>query len=510
MATYRPSKMASPDRNASPAPLPTHADVAIVGAGFAGLGTAVKLRQAGRHDFVVLERADEVGGTWEANTYPGCQCDVPSNLYSFSFAPKPDWSRTFALQPEIWGYLRGVADDFGLRGHLRLGCELELASWDEGARLWRLETSRGTMTARILVAAHGRPQQAVDPRAARAPRLRGGRLPHRPLGRRARPPRPPGGGDRHRRLGGAGGAEDPARSRAADGLPAHPALDPAPPRPPGATARAAPVPPVAAATAGASRRPSTGAARPSFSASTAIASAASRGAPPCGTSSGRCRTRSCGAPLTPDYEIGCKRILLSDDYFPALQQPNVELVADPGHGGAAAGGGRPPTAASTRSTRSSGAPAFAPPRCAAGERFRGRDGRLLGDVWAEGGMRALRGTTVAGFPNLFLLIGPNTLLGHNSVVFIIESQLAYLMDALETMDAGGTPVLDTRPEAAGRLQRGASRSGCAAPSGSTAAAPAGTSTSMAATRPSGPALHGASDRRPAGSTRRSTCWKRSS
>ena len=115
VATYRPPKMASPEQNLAAAPLPAHVDVAIIGAGFSGLGAAIKLRQAGRHDFVVLERAGEVGGTWEANRYPGCQCDVPSNLYSFSFAPNPDWSQTFALQPEIWRYLRRVADEFGLR-----------------------------------------------------------------------------------------------------------------------------------------------------------------------------------------------------------------------------------------------------------------------------------------------------------------------------------------------------------------------------------------------------------
>src|SRR5215207_3628523 len=147
--------MASREQNLSAAPLPGHVDVAVIGAGFSGLGAAIKLRQAGRHDFVVLERADEVGGTWEANRYPGCQCDVPSNLYSFSFAPNPDWSQTFAQQPEIWRYLCRVADEFGLRPHLRLGCELEQASWDEAGGLWRLVTSRGAMTARVVVAGTG-------------------------------------------------------------------------------------------------------------------------------------------------------------------------------------------------------------------------------------------------------------------------------------------------------------------------------------------------------------------
>src|ERR687893_3283376 len=98
---------------------PRHARVAIVGAGFSGLGMAIRLKQDGIDDFFILERADELGGTWRDNTYPGCQCDIPSHLYSFSFAPNPDWTRTFPLQPEIQDYLRGVADRFGIRPYVR-------------------------------------------------------------------------------------------------------------------------------------------------------------------------------------------------------------------------------------------------------------------------------------------------------------------------------------------------------------------------------------------------------
>src|SRR4051794_32819873 len=101
--------------------LPAHASVAIVGAGFGGLGMAIRLRQEGVEDFVVLERDSDVGGTWWANTYPGCQCDIPSHLYSFSFAPNPDWHRTYARQPEIRDYLVGCADRFGLRDRIRTG-----------------------------------------------------------------------------------------------------------------------------------------------------------------------------------------------------------------------------------------------------------------------------------------------------------------------------------------------------------------------------------------------------
>ncbi len=130
-------------------------DTVIIGGGISGLGMAVALQQAGVTDFVVLERADEVGGTWQANTYPGCACDVPSNLYSYSFAPNPDWSRTYSRQPEIWDYVRGVADRFGVRRYIRLGVEVTDAAWDEDAGRWRLATSDGDIEARILVSAVG-------------------------------------------------------------------------------------------------------------------------------------------------------------------------------------------------------------------------------------------------------------------------------------------------------------------------------------------------------------------
>src|SRR5437868_14600600 len=119
------------------------ARIAIIGTGFSGLGMAIRLKQAGVDDFVVLERADDVGGTWRDNTYPGCQCDVPSHLYSLSFAPNPEWSRTFSLQPEIWDYLRRVARDEGVLPYVRFGHEVTGAAWDDEAQCWCLETTQG-------------------------------------------------------------------------------------------------------------------------------------------------------------------------------------------------------------------------------------------------------------------------------------------------------------------------------------------------------------------------------
>ena len=132
-----------------------HFRVAIVGSGFSGLGMAIRLRQAGILDFVVLERAGEVGGTWRDNTYPGCQCDIPSALYSYSFAPNPDWTRLYPLQEEIRSYLRRCADDFGVRPHIRFEHEVLSATWDDAAAHWRLETSQGPLTASVVVGGMG-------------------------------------------------------------------------------------------------------------------------------------------------------------------------------------------------------------------------------------------------------------------------------------------------------------------------------------------------------------------
>src|SRR3954468_6103156 len=134
---------------------PIEVKVAIVGSGFSGLGTAIKLKQQGMEDFVVLERASDVGGTWHWNTYPGCACDIPSHLYSFSFAPTPHGSQTYSLQPEIRDYLRRTADDFGVRPHVRFNCTVEAAGWDDDAQRGRVETTDGTFHARVLVSGAG-------------------------------------------------------------------------------------------------------------------------------------------------------------------------------------------------------------------------------------------------------------------------------------------------------------------------------------------------------------------
>src|SRR5436305_479723 len=148
----RDSTTATPSQTVPPDRATRHVHVAIVGSGFAGLGMAIRLKQEGIDDFVVLERADDVGGTWRDNSYPGCQCDVPSHLYSLSFAPNPNWSRTYSRQPEIWAYLRDCVDRFGLGPHIRYGFDLADAHWDEAGGRWRLATAAGErLSAAVLV-----------------------------------------------------------------------------------------------------------------------------------------------------------------------------------------------------------------------------------------------------------------------------------------------------------------------------------------------------------------------
>ena len=211
---------------------------------------AIRLKQAGIDDFVIWERDAEVGGTWWANTYPGCQCDIPSHLYSFSFAPNPDWSRTYPLQPELRRYLRECTDRYGVRDHIRLDCEVTGAEWDEDEGVWRVETAQGPFTVDLLIAAPGFLSEPATPALPGLEDFEGETVPHGALEPRPRPHRPPRRGDRHRRLGDPDRPADPADRRAPRRLPAHAALGHAASRPSDHRFRAAPLPPLPGAAAG--------------------------------------------------------------------------------------------------------------------------------------------------------------------------------------------------------------------------------------------------------------------
>ena len=421
-----------------------HTRVAIIGSGFGGLGAAIRLRQRGEEDFLIFERAGEVGGTWRDNSYPGCACDVQSHLYSFSFAPNPDWTRSYSPQPEIWDYLRRCARDFGLLPRVRFNHEVRDAAWDEGARVWRVETSQGLYTADVLVMASG---ALSEPRVPELPGFESFK------GKSFHSARWDHSYDlRAKRVAVVG--------TGASAVQFIPEIQPLVSRlhifqrtPPWVMPRTE-----RAFTERERRlfrrfpllqraeRAAIYAFRELFvfgfrhlRASRLIRRVALR------------HLKSAVADptlrdkLTPRYDIGCKRILVSNDYLPALTRPNVELVTEPikeirEHAIVTADGRERVVDAIIFGT------GFRVTDQPMAEHVRGRDGVTLAEVWA-GSPRAPVGTTVAGFPNLFILLGPNTGLGHTSVVYMIEAQIEHVMKALDYMKRHGVATLEPRAEA---------------------------------------------------------------
>ncbi len=422
----------------------TDIEIAIVGSGFSGLAMAARLKRAGRDDFVILERAREVGGTWRENSYPGCRCDVPSHVYSFSFAPNPDWSESFSPQREIFDYLRKVAADEGLVEHVRFGCEVEDASWDEEAKVWRLRTSSGDLAARVLIAGAG---PLHEPKLPDVPGLLDfeGALFHSATW------------DHDHDLAGERVA---VIGTGASAIQFVPQIQPEVERlhlfqrtPPWVMPRG--------------QRPITRAERTLFRRIPALQRAARAGIYWAREAIAIPLLRVAFAPLlrrvglmhmrrsvpdrglrrklTPDYLPGCKRILVSNDYLPSLAKPNVEVLCE----GIAEVRGR--TVIGTDGSEREVDTII----CGTGfhvldmpvaDRIRDGVGRSLADHW-DGSPQAHRGTTVAGFPNFYLLLGPNTGLGHNSVVYMAEAQAGYVMRALAHMREHDLGTIEVRAEA---------------------------------------------------------------
>jgi cation diffusion facilitator CzcD-associated flavoprotein CzcO len=431
----------APDPSASA--LPTReARVAIVGAGFGGIGTAIKLREAGIDDVVILEREQGVGGTWWANRYPGCACDVPSHLYSYSFALNPDWTRFYAPQEEILAYAQRVARESGVDEQVVHGAEVLRAEWDERARRWRLDTTAGPVVAQVLVAAAGTLSEPSIPDIPGLGRFKG------TMFHSAR-------WDHAHRLAGERVAVIGTGASAAQFVPhvqrdaAHvdvyqrtppwimPRGDRGIPRLERGLLRRLPVLQRAIRygiyyllellVLGLVKQPRL------LAGFELVARRKLRKEVP---------DPALRARLTPSYRLGCKRIIFSDDYLPALAQPNVELVTDPiaeadETGIRTADGTHRPVDTIILGT---GFKVWDSPIAA---RLVGRDGRTLAQTWADGGgPKAYLGTVIAGFPNLFFMTGPNTGLGNNSVINIIEGQLVYMVDALRAMQDLGAEAID--------------------------------------------------------------------
>ena len=400
---------------------------------------AVRLLRDGERDFVVLERAGGVGGTWRDNTYPGCRCDVPSHLYSFSFAPNPAWSSTFSGQAEILEYLRDVASRFGVLEHVRFDHELLAADWDEQAACWRLETSRGPLSADVLVAGQG---PLSEPRLPKVPGIDSfeGTLFHSARWDHGHDL----SGQRVAVVGtGASALQlvpriQPRVARLYVFQRSPPWVVPHPVRElrPLEHAVYRRVPPAQRA-----MRAGIYWARESFLFQfrhRRMRRLATRVAL-------RQLERQVPDPalrekLTPRYEIGCKRIVPTNEWYPALQRPNVEVVTEavrelrPRSVVAADGSEREVDTVIL-------ATGFHVTDVPIARQIRGRGRRSLADHW-NGSPHAYKGTSVAGFPNLFLMVGPNTGLGHNSIVFMIESQISFVADALRTMRARGARTVE--------------------------------------------------------------------
>ena len=415
----------------------------MVGSGFAGIGTVVNLKKQGVDDVVLLERADSVGGTWRDNTYPGCACDVPSHLYSFSFAPNPDWSHVFSRQPEIRAYLERVTDEFGVRPHLHTGTDLLSGTWDDDALLWRLETSRGPLTADLLVSGCGGLVEPAYPDVPGIESFQG------PAFHSAR-------WDHDVDLTGKRVAVIGTGASAVQFLPEVQKQ----------AAKVVLFQRTAPWVVPRHDRVISDAERALFRRVPALQSAARGGIYwlrelnlLAFTRGGRLRAAAekqarknlegaiadpaLRAALTPDYTIGCKRVLLSNTYYPALAQPNVEVVTS------AVAEVRPHSVVDGDGVEHEVdvivyGTGFRVMDIPLAHRLTGREQHTLAQEWAKTGAEAHRGTTVAGFPNLFLLLGPNTALGHSSVVFMIEAQIAYVMQALAALDRYGARALEVR------------------------------------------------------------------
>ncbi|MEU5515447.1 NAD(P)/FAD-dependent oxidoreductase [Streptomyces griseoaurantiacus] len=424
-----------------------HVRVAVVGSGFGGLGAAVRLRREGITDFVVLERGDRVGGTWRDNSYPGCACDVPSHLYSFSFAPNPEWPRTFSGQPHIRAYLERVADVFGIRPHLRLNTEVTLMRWDAENLRWEIGTSRGTLTADLVVSATG---PLSDPKIPDIPGLADfpGKVFHSARWDHDYDLR----GKRVAMIGtGASAIQivpeiQPQVSRLTLFQRTPPWVMPRADRAIGTLERklhrALPV------TAKARRGLLWGIRELQVQAFTkfpgeldVVERLARR------NMARAIKDPALRARLTPDYRIGCKRILLSNTYYPALARPNTEVVG-------ALAEVRGSTLVSTDGSETEAdaivfGTGFHVTDMPIAERVVGAEGRTLAESW-KGGMAALRGASAAGFPNWMTIIGPNTGLANTSMILMIEAQLNYLADyvrQLGLLAGSGRAALDARPAA---------------------------------------------------------------
>jgi cation diffusion facilitator CzcD-associated flavoprotein CzcO len=425
--------------------------IAVVGGGFGGVAAAVMLRRAGHHDVTVFERAERVGGVWHHNTYPGAACDIPSHLYEFSFAPNPRWSHRYARQPEIQAYLEDVARRHGVLDRIRTGTEVTAARWEAERARWVLETAAGTHEADVLITACG---QLSVPSVPAIPGLErfGGPAFHTA---------------RWRHDVALEGKRVAVVGAGCSAIQVVPAIQPIVEhvdvyqRSPGWT-----FPKMDFAYKERTQRlferfPVVQRLdRAAIFAVHEVGAAAMtrrRWLLPVLRAVGRRQiTAAIEDPelrrkVTPADEIGCKRIMLTDDWYPTLTRPNVDVVCDP-IAEVTPGGIR------TRDGRERGADVlvlatgFQTHGFVAPMQIAGAGGRSLAEEWGPL-PRAYLGITVPGFPNMFLLYGPNTNGGTGSVISTIEAAMAHVLSALDALGRAGAHRIEVRRQAAEAFDR---------------------------------------------------------
>ncbi|MGE5501093.1 MAG: flavin-containing monooxygenase [Ignavibacteriales bacterium] len=432
-------------KTAAPKAAIADVDVLIVGAGFSGLGLGVRLKEQGRQSFLIIEKADEVGGTWRDNTYPGCACDIPSHLYSLSYEPKADWSRLYPPQPELLDYLKGVANKHGLYDHIRLKTRMEQADWDEAAGLWRVTTDAGdVISARVLVSGIGALHIPQIPHLPGIETFKGAAF-HSAQWRHDYD---------------LTGKNVAVIGTGASAIQFVPQIAPKVAKltlfqrtPPWVLPKLdGPIGPVQQFLF--KYLPGY---RKAFRAliywineARALALVNNSKAIRVGEEVAKrhigkaIKDSELRKKVTPDYRMGCKRVLLANDYYPALARPNVEVVTDGvaevrAHSIVGKDGVERPIDAIIYGT------GFDVTDSLSRLPIKGRDGVLIKDAW-KNGVRGYYGITVSGFPNFFMLLGPNTGLGHNSQIVMIEGQINYVLSALSKMKKKGVRALDLKPQ----------------------------------------------------------------
>jgi len=421
-----------------PGPLDgTHVRVAVIGAGFAGLGTAIQLTRSNEYSFLVLERADDIGGTWRDNVYPGVACDIPSHLYSFSFAPKHDWRRHYAQGSEIQQYLRDCSLEPGVAERIRLNTSLHTAHWDAVQGRWELATNRGKLTASVLVLGTGRFGKSDIPEIPGLASFPGPICHSSRWNPSVRP------GMRVAVVGSGASAIQIVPALVRQGSQVLNIQRSAPWIIPKGdhlyseesrqrfgdddNARAAHREQIFADADAGFKARVLGSVEQTALQQRAL-----------GHLRAQVRDPEMARKLTPSYEIGCKRVLLSDDFYLAVASGRATV-----HSGTIAQiDGRHLTL--TEGTRTAAdalvfATGFEASRPAIAGQVYGRNGLRLDEHWANG-MTSYGSTAVSGFPNMFILGGPNGALGHNSALAVMEVQIQHLRSVLDFLRDGWKSV----------------------------------------------------------------------